>query len=126
LGRTPHAEIGSSIAHIINDKAKLPLHDLQGNLIDPEKNQTFSAFGEPKALYTPWGYSSKRHDPTGLIYFGRRYYDPNIGRFITTDPEGYTDSYNLYAYVLNNPLTNYDPYGLLITPQAVSLFYDER
>nr|NGX39925.1 putative deoxyribonuclease RhsC [Chlamydiota bacterium] len=58
---------------------------------------------------------SKRHDAeTGLIYFGRRYYDPELGRFITADPEGYVDSANLYAFVLNNPLIQHDLYGLIM------------
>nr|NGX39879.1 putative deoxyribonuclease RhsC [Chlamydiota bacterium] len=58
---------------------------------------------------------SKRHDAeTGLIYFGRRYYDPELGRFITADPEGYMDSANLYAFVLNNPLIQHDLYGLIM------------
>jgi RHS repeat-associated protein len=59
-----------------------------------------------------WGYQSKVHDQSGLIYFGRRYYDPSSGRFITSDLEGYIDGPNLYAYTLNNPLTHHDPYGL--------------
>lgn len=56
---------------------------------------------------------------TGLIYFGARYYDPAIGRFITPDPvEG--DIYdprslNRYAYGYNNPLRYVDPWGLTVT-----------
>ena len=60
-----------------------------------------------------WRFSSKRKDEiSGLVYFGRRYYDPETGRFFTADPEGYTDSYNLYVYVYNEPLLGRDLYGL--------------
>lgn len=61
--------------------------------------------------------SSKRKDPeTGFIYFGRRYYDPGFGRWITRDPKGYEEGVNLYAYVSNNPLSQHDLYGLEQAP----------
>ena len=63
----------------------------------------------------PWRFSSKRTDEEShLIYFGRRYYDPSLGRWLTQDPLGYADGPNLYAYVSNNPLTHQDLYGLAV------------
>ncbi len=51
----------------------------------------------------------------GLIHMNGRIYDPNLGRFMTADPtvqfEGYSQSYNRYSYVLNNPLSFTDPTG---------------
>ena len=47
----------------------------------------------------------------GLIDFGKRYYDPRLGRWLTTDPAGFIDSVNLYQYVLNNPFKYQDPHG---------------
>ena len=44
----------------------------------------------------------------------QRYYDPATGRWITTDPIGFQDGMNLYAYVLNNPLLYVDPDGTSI------------
>jgi RHS repeat-associated protein len=46
---------------------------------------------------------------TGLYYFGARYYDPEVGRFITADPM--KDGLNYYAYCNNNPLGMVDPDG---------------
>ena len=128
LGPTSNAEIRSAIAIYIDDFPYIPIHDLQGNLIQlyfldgsSYQAQAFTAFGEG-ANIMPWGFSSKRHDPeTNLIYFGRRYYDPDLGCFITSDPEGYTDSANLYAYCQNNPLTNSDPYGLMLAGSTINL-----
>ena len=67
----------------------------------------------PSSNITPWTFSSKRQDTTGLVYFGNRYYDPTTSTWLTQDPLGYTAGPNLYAYVNNNPLTQIDLYGLL-------------
>ena len=59
---------------------------------------------------------------TGLYYFGARYYDPIIGRFIS--PDSLVQSYqnpqtlNRYSYALNNPLLYRDPNG-----EANTLFH---
>ena len=54
-------------------------------------------------------------DESGLIYYGARYYDPAIGRFLTPDtivPDGGNLlGYNRYAYVQNNPIRYTDPSG---------------
>ncbi|MDI3359391.1 RHS repeat-associated core domain-containing protein, partial [Lelliottia sp. V89_13] len=49
---------------------------------------------------------------TGLYYNRHRYYDPQLGRYITQDPIGLRGGGNLYAYVSSNPLVFIDPRGL--------------
>lgn len=46
------------------------------------------------------------------MFFGRRYYDPEVGRWTTPDPVWFKDGPNLYAYVQNNPILFVDPDGL--------------
>jgi RHS repeat-associated protein len=48
---------------------------------------------------------------TGLVYARARWYDPMTGAFLTPDPEGYTDSSNLYAFCAGDPVNCTDPTG---------------
>lgn len=87
-----------------------------------------------KTEYTPWGevksynlygdssevawfyYTGKRlDDETGLVYFGARYYNPKIARFITPDTivqSPYNpQTLNRYSYCNNNPINLVDPTG---------------
>jgi RHS repeat-associated protein len=80
-------------------------------------------------------FTGKKEDSTGLIYFGARFYDPEIGRFITADTytnlpndervllgmsslnqvlyKGFDNpqNYNRYSYCLNNSLRYTDSDG---------------
>jgi RHS repeat-associated protein len=61
-------------------------------------------------------FTSRRQDAeTGLVYMGARYYDPVVGRFVSTDPAGFDErnlhSFNRYAYANNNPYKYLDPDG---------------
>lgn len=65
------------------------------------------------ARNNPYRFSTKEHDsPSNLCYFGARYYDPRIGRWLTKDPLGMIDGVNLYVYCNNNPVNWIDPWGL--------------
>jgi RHS repeat-associated protein len=58
----------------------------------------------------------ERDAESGLDYFGARYMSSSMGRFMSPDSSGYSgltnpQSWNLYAYTLNNPLRYDDPTG---------------
>jgi RHS repeat-associated protein len=62
------------------------------------------------------GYTGHVHDrSTGLTYMGARYYDPEIGRFLSMDPAavraGDPRTFNRFAYAANSPYKFIDPDG---------------
>ncbi|EFH5705979.1 type IV secretion protein Rhs, partial [Escherichia coli] len=59
---------------------------------------------------------------TGLHYNLHRYYDPDVGRFMVTDPISLAGGINLYQYA-PNPLSWIDPLGLTVTPLNKEGFY---
>jgi len=60
----------------------------------------------------PYMFTGRRFDiEIGLYYNRTRYYNPYTGRFMQTDPSGYSDCINLYAYCANSPLTLVYPTG---------------
>ena len=80
---------------------------------------TYDAFGNltntpPVGNANRYEFSTKEFDTrNGLYYFGARYYDPEVGRWLTPDSLGLIDGLNLYVYVNNNPLNLVDPYGFM-------------
>ncbi|MBW1903109.1 MAG: hypothetical protein JRJ20_15995 [Deltaproteobacteria bacterium] len=87
----------------------------------------FYPYGRPRyeestGFDSEYKYTGKELDKeSGLMYYEARYYEPVIGRFVSVDPLGMnpeeqsldiSQSLNLYAYALDNPLAYIDPTGL--------------
>lgn|GEM_PF-2508872 len=62
---------------------------------------------------------------TGLTYMQQRYYDPQIGRFLSIDPvSAYEDpksNFNRYQYASNNPFSRIDPDGRDDSPYSIAM-----
>src|SRR5438094_1674656 len=56
--------------------------------------------------------SKERHANSGMYYYGYRFYDPNLQRWLNRDPLGEKTDRNLYRFAMNNALSYLDPYGL--------------
>jgi RHS repeat-associated protein len=85
--------------------------DGRGNLIE---QITYDSFGNsPGSARSRYGFTGRERDPdTSLMYYRARFYDPQIGRFMSEDPLGFAGGLNGYTYTRNNPLTRKDPSGL--------------
>ena len=69
----------------------------------------------PMAEKNPFRFSTKyQDDESGLLYYGLRYYDPAIGRFINRDPIEERGGLNLYAAFYNDPINRIDVLGMYV------------
>ncbi len=122
-----------SVAIELNGIAYSPLSDLRGNvrtlaaietgnIADSYQYTAFAPTTPLPSLSNPWRFAGKRmDDELGLVYFGKRYYDPQLARWLTPDPVGILKAHNLYAYCLNNPWLYTDPDGEFIFLIAIPL-----
>ncbi|NHA16187.1 RHS repeat-associated core domain-containing protein [Thioalkalivibrio sp. XN279] len=98
--------------------------DLLGSVVletDQNRNVVaryeYEPYGLPRqAMVDQPGYTGHVHDAgSGLVYMQQRYYDPEVGRFLSIDPVGVDiatgANFNRYWYADNNPYTFVDPDG---------------
>lgn len=91
--------------------------DGDGNVISMEEyypyggTAVFSSRSAVEANYKTIRHSGKELDATGLYYYGYRYYQPWIGRWLSADPAGTADGLNMFRMSHNNPCSGRDSDG---------------
>jgi len=100
--------LGSPIAATDENGYKLWTEDYK-----PYGERTINNINSDKN--TMWFTGKPQDTISGLSYFGARYYDPKIGRFMGVDPVGAragdVHNFNRYVYANNNPYRYVDPDG---------------
>lgn len=91
----------------------IAVSDTSGNAIGVNK---YDEYGQPQGTITGrFGYTGQAWLPeVGLAYYKARMYHPGIGRFMQSDPIGYSAGQNLYGYVAGDPLNATDPSGMAV------------
>ena len=95
-------------------------------------SKRYDAFGNELATSGTWNGNYKYGGPfgyqkdsqSGLELLGNRYYDPELGRFLTRDVA--KDGRNWYAYTNNQPITCGDPRGeqtIVFSGEKLKYFY---
>ncbi|MBP1473704.1 RHS repeat-associated core domain-containing protein [Frateuria sp. MAH-13] len=103
----------------------LAREDAQGNII---ARYDYRPYGKQQAgpVATGPGYTGHVEDPdTGLVYMQQRYYDPEVGRFLSVDPvTAYSNpigAFNRYWYASDNPYKFTDPDGRSVLTKLIKL-----
>jgi RHS repeat-associated protein len=118
LGSTDVITGGTGIA--LGQVKERRSYDAFGAKRDPVWGTAGPGSGAAKTTLGFTGHESEGE--LGLVNMKGRIYDPKVGRFLTTDPlvshPGFSQSWNPYSYVLNNPLNLVDPSGFGDEPQG--------
>lgn len=115
-------------AEVVNDQVRYCLDDIQhSSMLELDQQarlislEDYYPFGGTAALtagsarevsYKTLRHSGEEMDETGLYAYERRYYAWWCLRWISADPAGAVDGWNLYAMVRNNPVSAVDVLGL--------------
>ena len=97
--------------HTDANKNVTELSDESGNVVVHYEYSPFGSLTNATGDYAgsnPFRFSSEYFDKeTGLVYYNYRYYNPELGRWISRDPIEEQGGYNLYGMIGNNLLNNW-------------------
>ena len=119
-------EADGTTYRIIHDHLGGPRMVVNAATGDIVKEVAYDEFGnitaETGTYALPFGFAGGIRDTdTGLTKFGARWYDPEVGRWISKEPLGFAGSMNFYTYAGNDPVNYIDVNGLFsfLTPQQL-------
>lgn len=80
-----------------------------------QNSYVYDAWGVTRSqsgsIANPFTYTSREANEAGMMYYRARYYNPNIGRFVSEDQLKSSHQVSLYSYVSSRPLLYSDPSG---------------
>jgi len=100
-------DLQGSVVHYMDVKGKVlsnSTYDAWGSLVDGERINNYG-YNAQEGYYTD--------NESGITLCTYRYYDADLGRWLTRDPISYEGGLNLYCYTSNHPVNNDDPLGLI-------------
>ena len=127
VSRFVYAGTGSAPGYMLRDGKRFAILTDEGEsvrlVVDAESGVVaqridYDVFGrivrDTNPGFQPFGFAGGLVDAdTGLVHFGAREYDPDLGRWLTPDPQGFSSGdTNLYRYALGDPVNRRDPTGL--------------
>ena len=128
--------VGGLLAVSVDGQYYFPCSDHNGNVMATVSESgvivaqyAYTQFGEgmsaagPMAGLFRFRFSTKYQDEaSGLYYYGYRFYDPDMGRFISRDPIEERGGLNLYGFVGNDPVNRWDYLGALPESARIVLY----
>ena len=119
-------DIQGSITHIATMSGTLVAeysYDPWGRLRNPSTHSLYDVLSTPDLMLSR-GYTGHEYIPgAGLYNANARLYDPLLGCFLSPDPyiqaPDFTQSFNRYAYALNNPLKYSDESGEFVVTTTI-------
>ena len=128
--------VGGLLAVVKDSATYIPAWDVNGNITEYVSTEgtivahrEYDPLGGTVAItglmadQFNFGFSTHYRDQEiGLIYCKNRYYDPETERFLSRDPIEEAGGSHVYAYVLNNPINDFDGFGLIVLKSN----YDEN
>lgn len=121
--------VGGLLAVSVDGAFHIPCYDHNGNIVlyvsetgNVAAQYTYDPYGNVVETHGDlasafhFGFSTQYHDrETGMVGYKRRFYRPDLGRWLNRDPIEEQGGENLYCFCLNDTISKYDAFGYNVT-----------